>query len=171
MELELSRPHHVTADFVGEPGDRTFYVQAAEDAEVVSVLVEKMQVSGLADLLTRLLGQVGAEPERIWDIDGMRLQEPVVPRWRAGAIAVGIDPQLGHFVIELTELVADEEAREPDLVRIWIDEDRARTLAAHARWSVEQGRPSCRLCGLAMDPDGHVCPRSNGHGPTARRDR
>lgn len=170
MDLELSRPEHVTADFVGEPGDRTFYVQAVEDAEVVSVLVEKMQVSGLADLLTRLLAQVDAEPERIWDIDGMRLREPVVPRWRAGAIAVGIDPQLGHFVIELTELVADEDAREPELVRIWIDEDRARALAAHARWSVEQGRPSCRLCGLAMDPDGHVCPRSNGHG-AAMEDR
>lgn len=164
MDVELSRPEHVTADFIGEPGDRTFYVQAVEDAEVVSVLVEKMQVSGLADLLTRLLAHVDAEPMRIWDIDAMRLREPVVPRWRAGAIAVGIDPQLGHFVIELTELVAEDEQREPELVRIWIDETDARTLAAHARWSVEQGRPTCRLCGLSVEPDGHVCPRSNGHG-------
>lgn len=163
MDLELSRPQHVTADFVGEPGDRTFFMQAIEDAEIVSVLVEKMQVSGLADLLTRLLAQVDSEPARVWDIEGMRLREPVEARWRAGAIAVGIDPQLGHFVIELTEFVAEDEDREPELVRIWIDEDRARALAAHARWSVEQGRPTCRLCGLPMDPDGHVCPRSNGH--------
>lgn len=168
MELELSRPEHVTADFVGEPGQRIFYVQAIEDAEVVSVLVEKMQVSGLADLLTRLLAQVDAEPAKIWDIDSMRLREPVTPRWRAGAIAVGIDPQLGHFVIELSEFVSEEEDREPDEIRIWIDEDRARTLAAHARWSVNQGRPTCRLCGMPMDEDGHVCPRSNGHGTAVR---
>lgn len=163
MDLELSRPEHITADYVGEPGERIFYVQAVEDAEVVTVLVEKMQVSGLADLLTRLLAQVDAEPARIWDIDDMRLREPLSPRWRAGAIAVGIDPQLGHFVIELTEFVAEEDDREPQAVRVWIDEDRARVLAAHARWSVEQGRPTCRLCGLPMDEDGHVCPRSNGH--------
>lgn len=163
MDLELSRPEHVTADFVGEPGERTFYVQAVEDVEVVSILVEKMQVSGLADLLTRLLAQVDAQPARIWDIDSMRLREPLTPRWRAGAIAVGIDPQLGHFVVELSELVPEDDEREPEEVRIWIDEARARVLAAHARWSVEQGRPTCRLCGLPMDVDGHVCPRSNGH--------
>ena len=162
MDLELSSPDHVTADFVGEPGDRTFYVQAIEDAESVAILVEKSQVAGLADLLTRLLAQVEAVPEPIWDIEEMRLREPVMPRWRASAIAVGIDPQLGRFVIELTELVVEEE-REPDEVRIWLDEGRARVLAAHARWSVEQGRPTCRLCGLPMDEDGHVCPRSNGH--------
>lgn len=162
MDLELSSPDHVTADFVGEPGNRTFYVQAAEDAESVAVLVEKSQVVGLADLLIRLLAQVDAEPETVWDIAAMRLQEPVTPRWRAGAIAVGIDPQIGRFVIELTELVTEED-QEPEEVRIWLDESQARTLAAHARWTVEQGRPSCRLCGLPMDQDGHVCPRSNGH--------
>ncbi len=163
MDLELSRPEHVTADYVGEPGDRTFYVQAVEDAEVVSVLVEKMQVAGLADLLTRLLAQVDAQPAKIWDIEDMRLHEPLTPRWRAGAIAVGIDPQLGHFVIELTEFVSEDDDRRPEEIRVWIDEDRARVLAAHARWAVEQGRPACRLCGLPMDEDGHVCPRSNGH--------
>ena len=31
-------------------------------------------------------------------------------------------------------------------------------------WSlVQAGRPSCRLCGLPMDPDGHTCPGTNGH--------
>lgn len=163
MDLELSSPDHVTADFIGEPGDRHFYVQAIEAGESVAVLVEKSQVAGLADLLTRLLAQVDAEPDNVWDIASMRLQEPIMPLWRAGAIAVGIDPQLGRFVIELTEFVAEEE-REPEEVRIWLDEPQARVLAAHATWTVQQGRPTCRLCGLPMDPDGHVCPRSNGHG-------
>jgi uncharacterized repeat protein (TIGR03847 family) len=30
---------------------------------------------------------------------------------------------------------------------------------------VNQGRPTCPLCGEPMEPDGHFCPRRNGHPP------
>jgi uncharacterized repeat protein (TIGR03847 family) len=161
VTVELSAPEHVTADFVGEPGDRTFYVQAIERGEEVSILVEKQQVASLAEVLRRLLAEVGGEPPTLWDIDSMRLREPITPRWRGGELAVGIDPQLGRFVIEVDELV-EPGTDEPERVRIWLDEDRAAVLAAHAEWAVEQGRPSCRVCGLPMDPTGHLCPRTNG---------
>lgn len=158
----MSQPDHLTADFVGEPGQRTFYLQAGESGDLVSVLVEKQQVAGLADLLVRLLAGVGVEPVGAWDIAAMRLREPVTPRWRAGAIGVGIDPELVRFVLEISELVPDEDDRAPEQVRVWASEEQARTLAAHARWAVEQGRPSCRFCGLPIDPEGHTCPRMNG---------
>jgi uncharacterized repeat protein (TIGR03847 family) len=32
---------------------------------------------------------------------------------------------------------------------------------------VSAGRPTCALCGRPIDPDGHSCPRTNGHGPPA----
>ncbi len=162
MDIEFTDPGHVTADFVGEPGQRTFYVQAVEEDETVSVLVEKQHVAGISELLTQLLAGMGSTPPTIWDINSMRLQEPVTPRWRAGAITVGLAPQLGRFVIEVSEFVPEDEDREPQRVRIWVSEEQAQLLAAHARWSVEQGRPPCRLCGLPMDREGHVCPRSNG---------
>ncbi len=162
MDIEFTAPGHVTADFVGEPGRRTFYVQASEDDETVSVLVEKQQVAGISELLTQLLAGMGSTPSTSWDITSMRLREPVTPRWRAGSITVGLDPQVGRFVIEVSELVPESEDREPQRVRIWVSEEQAQLLAAHARWSVEQGRPPCRLCGQPMDPEGHVCPRSNG---------
>lgn len=162
MDIELSQPDHVTADFVGEPGDRTFYVQASEEDEVVTVLVEKQQVAGLAGLLTDVLADVGAEPTSAWDIARMRLREPIAPRWRAGSVAVGVEPQLGRFLIELTEFVPEDDPREPERLRMWLTEEQARTVAAHAIWSVEQGRPACRLCGLPIDREGHVCPRTNG---------
>lgn len=164
--MELSAPEHVTADFIGEPGERTFYVQASERGELVSILVEKEQVASLADVLRRLLAEVDAEPPSAWDIASMRLREPIVSRWRGGEVAVGIDPQLGRFVIEVDEFVPDDD-REPERVRIWLDEDRAAVLAAHAEWAVQQGRPPCRICGLPVDPDGHLCPRTNGD-PRAR---
>jgi 5-methylcytosine-specific restriction endonuclease McrA len=28
---------------------------------------------------------------------------------------------------------------------------------------VAAGRPTCQFCGQPIDPDGHICPRSNGH--------
>lgn len=162
MSTEFAAPEHATADFVGQPGQRTFFVQVTEEGETVSVLVEKQQVAGLAELVARLLTDVGSEPPTIWDIESMRLREPVQPRWRAGAIGVGLDAQLGRFVVEVTEFVPEDEPREPEELRIWLTEEQAARLAAHAAWAVEQGRPTCQLCGQPIEPDGHVCPRSNG---------
>jgi hypothetical protein len=28
---------------------------------------------------------------------------------------------------------------------------------------VAAGRPPCPLCGAPLDPQGHICPRRNGH--------
>ncbi|MDQ4026817.1 MAG: DUF3090 domain-containing protein, partial [Actinomycetota bacterium] len=44
-------PTLFTADYVGEPGGRTFYLQARTDAGTLSFLLEKQQVSVLADRL------------------------------------------------------------------------------------------------------------------------
>ena len=30
---------------------------------------------------------------------------------------------------------------------------------------VNAGRPACALCGHPIDPEGHSCPRTNGHRP------
>ncbi len=166
-ELTLDQPHHVTAGFVGVPGDRTFYVQAEDEHQRVSLLLEKAQVGGIAELLMQLLARVDDEPASDWDRDAMQLREPVEPRWRVGEIGAGLDPQLGRFVLEFGELVPEDE--EGELVRFSIDQDQARRLAAHAEEVIGQGRPVCELCGRPTEPDGsHVCPSSNGHGTLSR---
>lgn len=162
MLFEVNEPSQVTADFVGEPGERTFYIQLTEAAETITVLVEKQQVKAVGDLLARLLGEAGVDVPQRWDVASMRLKEPLVARWRAGSVAVGHAPDLERFVIELTELLEEDEEREPERVRVWVTQEQAQKLAAHAIWSVEQGRPRCRLCGLPLDPEGHLCPRMNG---------
>ena len=166
-DITLDQPHHVTAGFVGVPGDRTFFVQAEDAHQRVTLLVEKGQVGGIAELLSQLLARVDDEPATDWDRDAMELRDPVEPRWRAGEIGAGIDPELGRFVLELTELVAEDE--EGEVVRFSIDQDQARRLAAHAEEVIGQGRPVCQLCGRPTDPDGsHVCPSTNGHGRLSR---
>lgn len=168
IDVELTDPHHVTAGFTGAAGERTFFVQAEDPDGRVTLLVEKEQVRGLADILAQLLARVDDAPATDWDEDAMELREPVDPRWRAGDISVGLDPERGKFVIELSELAAEEEP-EPREVRIWVNQDQARRLAAHAASVVGQGRPHCKLCGRPMAADGdHVCPATNGHGRLSR---
>lgn len=162
-EIDLDQPHHVTAGFVGVPGDRTFYVQVEDDRERVSLLLEKAQVGGLGELLAQLLARVEDVPATDWDRDAMELRDPIEPRWRVGEIGAGLDPDLGRFVLEFHELVPEDQ--EGETVRFSIDRDQARRLAAHAEEVIGQGRPVCQLCGRPTATDGsHVCPSTNGHG-------
>lgn len=168
IEVELTDPHHLTAGYIGEPGERTFFFQAEDEQERVTVLIEKEQVQGLSDLLTQLLSRLDDEPATDWDRSAMALREPIEPRWRAGELSVGLDPERERFVLEFGEFVGegDDEPRE---VRFWADRDQVRRLAAHAAEVVAQGRPRCQLCGRPTEPDGeHVCPATNGHGRLAR---
>lgn len=166
IDVELTDPHHVTVGWTGQPGERTFFAQAADETQQVSLLLEKGQVGGLAELLTQLLARLDDAPPTDWDRAAMALQEPIEPRWRIGGLSVGLDPERSRFVIEFEELTEDDDPRE---VRIWADQDQARRLAAHAHEQVEQGRPTCQLCGRPTEPDGdHVCPATNGHGRLAR---
>lgn len=179
IDVELTDPHHVTAGYTGVPGSRTFFVQAADESEQITLLVEKAQVGGLAELLGQLLARVDDAPASDWDRGAMDLRRPIEPRWRVGAIQVGLDPERGRFVLEFGELpVVDEDDEDAELdevlsdvreVRVWADQDQARRLAAHCAEVIGEGRPRCELCGRPTESDGsHVCPSTNGHGTLTR---
>ena len=51
-------PDRFIAGTVGEPGNRTFYLQAVHDKRVISVMCEKQQVAVLAERITALLDEV-----------------------------------------------------------------------------------------------------------------
>lgn len=168
MEFEFSQPHHVTVGFTGQPGDRTFFLQAQQGEQLLTLQLEKGQVEGLGELLGQLLTRVDDEPATDWDRDAMELRTPVEPAWQVGEVALGLDPDAERFALEVTEVVVSEDA-EPEFARIWCDRDQARRLAAHAVEVVGQGRPRCELCGRPTAVDGeHVCPATNGHGELTR---
>jgi len=43
------------------------------------------------------------------------------------------------------------------------DIQKAAAFVERANDLMKAGRPSCPVCSRPMDPEGHVCPRSNGH--------
>jgi uncharacterized repeat protein (TIGR03847 family) len=64
----------------------------------------------------------------------------------------------------------EQEVEEPAVpepedfaVRFVISREQTRSFVLHALAVVSEGRPTCQLCGLPMDPAGHKCPASNGH--------
>lgn len=158
----------LTAGAVGEPGARSFYIQARAFGDEVALLVEKEQVRMLAQLAQELLSRldVTVTPDDL-DTTSQQLREPVEPRWRAGSMSLGMDTDGSQFVLEAEELTEESEEREPAVARFWMSREQLIALAAYAAYAVEAGaRERCRLCGRPIDPvDGHVCPATNGHGP------
>lgn len=162
--LTLDTPHHVTAGTVGEPGNRTFLVQVEDTSHRVTVVAEKQQVAGIADLIARLLVRLDLAPATDWDEAAMALREPLDPAWRVGEIELALAADEGRVVVQLTGLDVDEDAPF-DAIAFSMDTDQARRLAGHVDVLVDQGRPRCELCGRPMAADGsHVCPSTNGHG-------
>lgn len=173
------QPDRFVAGTVGEPGDRSFYLQASEDVRQVSVLLEKQQVAVLAERVGSLLDEVarqfGAEvPESVPDelIDTEPLTVPLEEEFRVGTMGLGWDAESQAVVIELLAVTEDEvdesvvlgDTEEgPDALRVFLSPGEARAFAHRAERVVEAGRKPCPLCGQPLDPSGHVCPRLNGY--------
>jgi uncharacterized repeat protein (TIGR03847 family) len=172
-------PKRFVAGAVGQPGERTFYLQASDGSRVTSVSLEKFQVSQLAERLDELLDEVlrrtgtasaGPVPAgRIAD-DGP-LDLPLMEEFRVGAIALAWDGESDRVVIEAQEesespvepLADDVPVDGPGVLRVRLTPEAARAFAQRAMQIVAQGRPPCPLCGLPLDAAGHVCPRQNGY--------
>lgn len=173
-------PDRFIAGTVGQPGQRTFYLQASASGRVTSVALEKVQVSQLAERLDELLDEVlrrssgaaavpAAAPAALAD-DGP-LELPLLEEFRVGAIALAWDHDDERVIIEAQqeadepiEPLSDDVPEDgPGVLRVRISAATARAFSRRALALVGQGRPPCPLCGLPLDEAGHVCPRQNGH--------
>lgn len=162
-------PDRFVPGAVGEPGDRSFFLQARKGGALVSVALEKSQVAALATRMDDLLDAVEAAPDAAPDELG--LEEPVVELFRVGAMALAWDPGSEAIVVEAQTPTDDgdyvelpDEADEgPDLLRVRIDARQARRFVRHAEALVAAGRPACPFCGEPLEAGGHFCPRGNGH--------
>jgi uncharacterized repeat protein (TIGR03847 family) len=162
--FELSDVGRATVGTVGVPGQRTFYLQAREGDRLVSLKLEKQQVAALAQLLGELLSDLpdpGAPPT---DLD---LEEPVLAEWSVGAMQLLYDGTIDRIVLMAEEATpaGEEETTDGAIGRLAISRAQAAAIATRAAELVTSGRPPCPLCGYPLDPSGHSCPRTNGHGP------
>jgi len=115
-------PDRFVAGTVGQPGNRTFFLQARKGSALVSVVLEKVQVQVLAERLALLVAEVARRgvqvPEALApsDDDTAPLGEPLVEAFRVGTMTLGWDPEHEQVVIEArAQQEADEdEGDEPN---------------------------------------------------------
>ena len=170
------------AGTVGQPGDRTFFLQAREGPRLVSVVIEKVQVAVLAERLGELIAELERRgvpealetPVEVRDDDSEPLDEPINEAFRAGSLTLGWDGGAEKVLVEARAQSEDGEAIDPeeddeededgpDLLRVRISLAAARSFVTRASRVVASGRLPCPLCGAPLDPQGHICPRRNGH--------
>jgi len=171
-------PDRFVAGTVGQPGNRTFYLQAVHDSRVVSVVLEKQQVAVLAERIGALLTEVNRRfgtpiPPDTGDVDDLNpLLTPIDAEFRVGTMGLGWDSEAQTVVVELlavtdtefdASVVLDDAEEGPDAVRVFLTPESARQFAARSNAVISAGRPPCPLCDEPLDPAGHICVRTNGY--------
>ena len=206
-------PDRFIAGTVGQPGNRTFFLQARRAGQIVSVVLEKVQVAVLAERLGVLLDEL--ESRGVTEAaDGVMtdmapLDEPINESFRATTLTLGWDGDAERILVEARaeadddveeddESPGDDEDEEdeavidlsevegiagspagellaafegidtdddegPDTLQVRLTAQAARSFVNRALEVVAAGRLPCPLCGQPLDPQGHICPRRNGH--------
>ena len=186
--FELPDVEWATVGTVGPPGQRTFYLQARQDDQLITLKLEKQQVAAIAQFLGEILSDLPV-PNPLPDDDTLALAEPVLAEWAVGGLQLAYDSGADRIVILAEEVGVEPEAvDDADLQEIGGEQIRSEEEAARSSeergvgrlsltrtqaaaivrrgWDlVNAGRPACALCGNPIDPEGHSCPRTNGHRP------
>jgi uncharacterized repeat protein (TIGR03847 family) len=169
-EIDLHPVTHITTDAIGPPGKRVFYIQGWQEHRTVTLIVEKLQIQSLAVGLEQFLAEVQEKyphlPEASIDYKEaqMRINPPVDPIFRTGELGLGYDTESDLIVLIAREIVSEEEdAEDARVVRFWCTRSQVRAMC---HWGIEiasRGRPICPQCGQPEEPEGHLCPKKNGH--------
>jgi uncharacterized repeat protein (TIGR03847 family) len=166
-----------TVGTIGQPGDRTFFLQVRSGNTLISLSIEKSQVAAMAERLRymlkeiRLVHPISAKPSLLRD--SLPLETPVLDEFRVGSIAIFYDEESEMIQIDLRELNlnSEEEDAENDLpllndvevVRVFISPTQANSFQDRADLVIAAGRQPCPFCSLPIDPQGHLCARANGY--------
>jgi len=170
QEIDLRPVTHITTDAIGQPGKRVFYIQAWQGERTVTLIIEKLQIQSLAVGLEQFLVELGrqfpnlAESSAGYDEEKMHIHPPVDPLFRTGELGLGYDAEDDLVVLIAREMIAeDQNPDQASVVRFWCTRSQLRAMCQWGMEVASQGRPMCNQCGEPMDPEGHFCPKKNGH--------
>jgi uncharacterized repeat protein (TIGR03847 family) len=168
--FDLPDVDRFTAGAVGPPGARVFYLQAVAGTTVVTLRLEKAQVAAMAQYLSEMLVDLPTpSPDEL--PGDLELVEPVTPEWVVGQLGVVFDDRRDRLLIRAEEVGEVDEEGEPvpdpdaGMARFALTRGQVASFVVRAATLVAAGRPPCPLCGRPLDPEGHVCIKTNGHRP------
>jgi uncharacterized repeat protein (TIGR03847 family) len=152
-------PDRIMVGTLGEVGQRLFLLQARQGRRLVIVKCEKLQLVALVEWLARVLDDLG-RPGHL--PDDLALEPEYEVDLVAGDITVALNEAEHSVSVSIVSLEED------DTLELTLSAEWAGALAIAITRLVEAGRPLCPLCGGPLDPQGHDCPRTNGHRPPIR---
>ena len=177
-----------TCGTVGQPGERTFFIQVRSPYAFTSLSIEKSQVAALGERLRYMvkeiksahpLAQISA-PQR----DSAPLETPIEEDFRIGSIALFFDDESELIQIDLREIpqpsssfddalraaleedgedIDDDLLGDVEVVRLYIRADQGLSFSDRADSRMGAGRLPCPFCSLPINPGGHLCARANGY--------
>lgn len=174
FSYDINPVKHIIADAYGEPGDRTFFIQAQSDHELVTLVLEKQEVANLAISILQLLEELENKFPNLSATTSrgtyLYPKEPFEPAFRIGQLVVGYDDVEDQIWLIAKALLFTEsgtvidpsDARVPS-ARFVATRNQMRAMSEHALEVVARGRPICPLCNRPIDHGGHFCPRTDGH--------
>ena len=163
--IELDPVTHITAGAVGEPGHRTFYVQAERRSDRVDLICEKEQVQALADAIDEMAQNLEQEfgltrpTDLAVDDAAMTIKEPLDPLFRVGAMGLGYDANRDRILLVAQEALAEDEERDPREARFFATRAQMEVLCRYAREVIGHGRSPEQV---GLQAEAHS--RRNGHG-------
>jgi uncharacterized repeat protein (TIGR03847 family) len=170
IEIDLDPIQYIKTDAIGQPGQRVFYIQGKKDDQVITLIVEKIQVQTLSAGVDEFLSEISKRYPELslasgeYSEEDMHIQPPVEPLFRVGELGLAYDSDRDMIVLVAREIISGEMQNEDaNVVRFWCSRSQ---ILALSRWGLEiasRGRQICPLCGEPMDPAGHFCPKRNGH--------
>lgn len=165
VKYSLGTISHIEPRTFGQPGRRTFNLVLEAGSAQCTVWLEKEQLFQLGVYLREAIESLsdedrqrqGSEAEPAWSGENLTLD------FKVGQMLLSHERESNSF--RMTAYEREDEERSGDMasVSFWITVDQAGTVAEEALRICSAGRPTCFLCGQPINPDGHVCPRANGH--------
>lgn len=157
-----------TVGAIGQPGQRTFLLQARRGRERVTVKCEKQQAAAIADYLRKVLNDLPPAEDRPMP-SSLELAAPLDVAFVLGPVGLGYERSNDRVLVQLDEIVPVDEDGEPDpevledssRVRVLLTRGQVEAFCEQADQLIAAGRPPCRWCSLPINPDGHFCPRMN----------
>lgn len=175
VKYPLGAISSVEALTFGEPGLRTFRLDIHSGQAYCSIWLEKEQLLQLGVYLNEAVSRLSqAERSKESDLreDSWSGGELTVD-FKAGQMLLSHDPDSNAFYLQAFERETDElmeedgpvadKAKEIESVGFWVTTAKAGVLGETALRICAAGRPTCFLCGQPINPEGHSCPRANGH--------
>ena len=170
LTYEVNPVEHLTTGAIGPPGNRIFYLQGRGSEQLVTLIVEKQQIQSLAIGLEQFLNDLQQRLPDLQEADSdfthhdMALQEPIDPLFRVGHMGLGYDEETDLLVLVAREIQPpDADPEEAAVARFWCSRSQLRQMCQLGLEIADRGRPICGNCGQPIDPEGHFCPKRNGH--------